>query len=105
MEPVTEVTDAGVRLVHGRVGREEDRRPARTSLAVVVEARRRLDTCGVGRRSTAFERGCLPPRRGERVVVDAGPPFGCFLLSRDLSLSRCVLLCLEPDERQLYFEL
>ena len=105
MEPVTDVTDAGVQLVHGRVGREEDRRPARTSLAVVVEARRRLDTCGVGRRSTAFEQGCLSPCRGERVVVSAGSPFGGFLLSRDLSLSRCVLLCLEPDGRQLYLEL
>ena len=95
MEPITEVTAAVGRLVHGRVGREAGCRPAHSSLAVVV-------TCGERGRSRVFKGWCLPPCR---VGVDVALPFGGFLLSRDLSLSRRVLLCLQPEGGQLDLEL
>ena len=98
MEPIAEVTAAVVRMVHGRVGREEGCRPARSSLAVVVKAPRRLGTCGKRGRSRVFKGWRLPPCR---VVVDVALPFGGLPLSRDLPLSRRVLLCLQPEGGQL----
>ena len=102
MEPFAEVTDAAVRLVRGRVAREEGCRLARPSLAVVVEAPRRLGTCGGGRRSRAFEGWRLPPRGA---VADGVPPCGGFPLSLDLPLPRSVFLRVQADRGQLDFEL
>ena len=97
MGPVSEVTDAEVRLVRGRVGREECRRRARAPLAVLVGPSLRLSTCGVGRRSAGFVWRRLPPCRGERAVADAFPPVGGVLLSHGLSFPGCVFLCLQPE--------
>ena len=83
MEPIAEVAAAGVRLVRGRVGREEGCRFAHTALAVVGEARRRLDTCGEGERGEAY--------------VDVVPPPCRFSLSLDLPFPCRVFLSLQPE--------
>ena len=92
MEPIAEVAAAVVRLVRGRVGREEGCRSAHTALAVVGEARRRLDTCGEGERSEAFEGGGL-----SGAFVDAVPPPCRFSLSLDLPFPCRVFLSLQPE--------